>query len=241
MLTQPYTCKSILENDADRAMRTLTCRQLRWSLDTQHTPHDAFPLYGRRRAGFRRPLVALRKLEHLYLNGNHLGDAGVLALADALGGGAMTNMTMLWLEDNRIGDEGMQALAGVIRRGALADLREISLIKNQIGDSGVAHFVEAISQVGMARCQGLYLSENRIGDAGMRLLSEAIAMGALPILHADFTFLSDNPGDDAPVKMEFHHRSEHALEEERAARERNTGAPTFWAARPNGARFLLKR
>ena len=195
----------------------------------------------RRKASSRRPLVPMRRLEHLYLSGNRLGDAGVRALADALGGGALAHVTMLWLDSNQVGDEGMQALADIIQRGALADLREISLSKNQVGDTGMARLCQAATQAGMARCQGLYLSENRIGNVGMHHLSEAIAMGALPTLHADYVFLGDNPGDDAPVKMEFHHRTEHLIEEERAARKRNAGAPTFWAARPNGARFLVKR
>eukprot|EP00966_Prymnesium_polylepis_P116785 2698876-Prymnesium_polylepis.1 len=38
-------------------------------------------------------------------------------------------------------------------------------------------------------------------------------MGVLPVLHADFAFLSDNPGSDAPAKMEFHHRTERAAHE----------------------------
>ena len=38
-------------------------------------------------------------------------------------------------------------------------------------------------------------------------------MGVLPVLHADFAFLSNNPGSDAPAKMEFHHRTERAAQE----------------------------
>ena len=53
----------------------------------------------------------LKKLEELHLNGNQIGDAGVMALAEAAGKGTLPKLDKLYLAGNQIGDAGVMALA----------------------------------------------------------------------------------------------------------------------------------
>eukprot|EP00966_Prymnesium_polylepis_P049184 1138091-Prymnesium_polylepis.1 len=57
---------------------------------------------------------ALGQLTHLILNYNHIGDPGMISLADALKPtpsmpmGALGQLETLYLQHNRISDDGMQ-------------------------------------------------------------------------------------------------------------------------------------
>ena len=61
----------------------------------------------------------------LRLDNNEIGDAGVMALADAAAGGALPQLTNLYLDGNKIGDTGLSALASACASGALPELKEI--------------------------------------------------------------------------------------------------------------------
>ena len=74
------------------------------------------------------------KLKTLGLNYNQIGDEGVVALAEAVGKGALPKLKTLGLGDNQIGDEGVVALAEAVGKGALPKLEELNLVSNQIGD-----------------------------------------------------------------------------------------------------------
>ena len=64
-------------------------------------------------------------MQELYLNNNKIGDPGIIALADALGKGALPALQELSLSYNQIGDTGMAAFAGAVSKGALASLKKI--------------------------------------------------------------------------------------------------------------------
>ena len=61
----------------------------------------------------------------LNLFNNQIGDAGLSAVAEAVGKGALPQLQELYLSGNSIGDVGLSALADVVSRGALASLKEI--------------------------------------------------------------------------------------------------------------------
>ena len=62
-------------------------------------------------------------MQELYLHYNQIGDAGLSALADALGKGALDKLAVLRLDNNQIGDAGLSALASACANGALDQLQ----------------------------------------------------------------------------------------------------------------------
>ena len=66
----------------------------------------------------------------LQLFGNAIGDAGVVALSDAIAGGVLSMLEGLWLLANPIGEAGQAALAAAksaIRGGGLGRLNQEAL------------------------------------------------------------------------------------------------------------------
>ena len=61
-------------------------------------------------------------MQVLALNRNQIGDAGLSALAEAVGKGALPALRMLALNGNKIGDVGLTALADACASGALDHL-----------------------------------------------------------------------------------------------------------------------
>ena len=57
----------------------------------------------------------------------------------------MCNMQALALDGNEIGDAGMIPLADALGKGALASLKTLSLYRNQIGDTGLSALAKAIT------------------------------------------------------------------------------------------------
>ena len=62
-------------------------------------------------------------MQVLTLHGNQIGDAGLSALAEAVGKGALASLVELDLRFNKIGDNGMKALADACASGALDHLK----------------------------------------------------------------------------------------------------------------------
>lgn len=71
--------------------------------------------------------VGLRQLE---LGDNHIGDAGVTAIATAMAAGAIPRVEGIFLHSNAIGKRGMAALAQALAGGAAPALRRIFLDGN---------------------------------------------------------------------------------------------------------------
>ena len=61
-------------------------------------------------------------MQGLALNSNQIGDAGITALATAVGNGALPALEQLELTSNQIGDVGLSALASACASGALDHL-----------------------------------------------------------------------------------------------------------------------
>ena len=65
--------------------------------------------------------------QKLLLNGNKIGDAGMIKFSEALVGGALPSLWHLDLESNTIGDVGLSALASACASGALPQLEDLWL------------------------------------------------------------------------------------------------------------------
>ena len=133
---------------------------------------------------------ALSQCEKLSLDGNKIGDAGVIALAQVFkpvsAGGAMSLCQVLKLGWNNIGDAGITAFAKAIKpaskggSGAMANLKDLYFWFNQIGDAGLSALADACAGGALAQCRVLMFGSNQIGDAGIKSLAKACAMEALP-------------------------------------------------------------
>jgi hypothetical protein len=61
-------------------------------------------------------------MQVLTLYSNQIGDAGITALATAVGNGALPALEQLYLTKNQVGDVGLSALASACASGALDHL-----------------------------------------------------------------------------------------------------------------------
>ena len=61
-------------------------------------------------------------MQMLHLHRNQIGDAGLSALAEAVGKGALASLEVLFLENNQISDAGLSTLAEAVGKGALDHL-----------------------------------------------------------------------------------------------------------------------
>ena len=85
-------------------------------------------------------------MERLSLGTNAIGDAGLIAFADALEKGALPALKDLYLWHNQIGDEGMKALMAAANRGGLAKLKEFYANGNAFGAEGAVALAGAINE-----------------------------------------------------------------------------------------------
>lgn len=85
-----------------------------------------------------------QSLEKLYLDGNKLGDEGVMRLAEAIKINKESKIKVLHLAKNKIGDGGAKSLAKMIEKNTT--LKEISLNNNRISDRGLKCLFEALQK-----------------------------------------------------------------------------------------------
>ena len=110
----------------------------------------------------------LPRLEELYVQKNHFGDAGMQALCEGLGAGAAPSLQILSVSMNRFGPVGAEALAAALRRGALPKLEKLYLDGNPIGKQGLAALAPPLRRMPALSCFSLSLC--KIGDEGATLL-----------------------------------------------------------------------
>ena len=124
----------------------------------------------------------LHHLDDLGLIDDHIGPAGMAAIARAIG--ACPALTRFRLDDNHIGDEGLAALSEALTRGAVPALEILGLGGNGIGDLGLDSLTRALwaTDSALARLRWLGLSRNQITDEGVRAFSHVIGLGAMPQL-----------------------------------------------------------
>jgi len=138
---------------------------------------------------------SLPKLAKLFLNDNEIGGAGLAGLATALTGGSFAHIDTLDLNRNRFGNGGLAALGGAISKGALARLRKLYVSGNGFDDQGLISFSHSIGGVGMLpQLDQLWLSKNGIGDEGATAFFGALGKGGMPAL-GDLRMMFNRIGD----------------------------------------------
>jgi len=134
-------------------------------------------------------------LHTLQLYGHSFGRDGAVALALALGRGAMPKLVYLHIGANDIGNQGVAALAVPLRRlPVLADLR---LDENGIGDEGVTSLVDNLGKDDFKALQKLHLEGNEVTDVGCARLVSVIKAGALPSIEVVEVYTESGPSDEA--------------------------------------------
>ena len=123
----------------------------------------------------------LSQLDNLCLHQNHIGDAGMQALASAFAGGGFRALEWLELTDNRIGYAGLTALTAAFEAEALPALKALRIGDNKIGDEGAKALLAAAGG-GLATLDSLDVNDNELTEAGVEAFTEAIANGKLPSL-----------------------------------------------------------
>jgi len=139
---------------------------------------------------------AVPSLRSFNLNLNEFGRAGAEALATALHKGAMPNLELLCLAVNPFGNQGMAALAAPLRK--LSGFRGLILGKCEIGDEGVASLVNNLGKDDFKALEALLIDQNNVTDAGAAKLVASLDAGGLPMLIG--CPLSDNPASTRAVQ-----------------------------------------
>ena len=109
---------------------------------------------------------ALTKLTRLYLNKNRVGDVGLVAFVDALGGmrdggsQALPCLYELWLSNNRLSDVGATRLFTALGHGAMPGIGDLRLQYNLLGDGTIASLVGTMGSDAFAKLWYLGLSDN---------------------------------------------------------------------------------
>jgi len=114
-------------------------------------------------------------MQALYLAHNQIGDAGLSALAEAVGKGALAQCTYIGLSDNQIGDVGLTALASACASGALPALEELGLASNQIGDAGISYLAVTVGNGALDHLKNLYLGNNKCSQQSKDMLKTAMS------------------------------------------------------------------
>ena len=126
------------------------------------------------------PMPTLRKL---FLQEASLGEAGGVALAEALGKGVAPHLEILQLAGNALGEAGGVALAEALGKGVAPHLEILNLMNNALGETGGVAVAEALAKGVAPQLQSLGLNGNGLGDRGALALAAAIrAPDALPSL-----------------------------------------------------------
>ena len=186
-------------------------------------------------AHFARALAGMPALAALNLSHCHIGDAGLCAVAAALGCGACPRLALLTMPENgEVGDEGAAALARSL--GALTVLAELRLTKARLGDAAAAAFATSIAHGHCGALRKLWLYDNCIGDAGATSLAAAVQGGGVPrlMLHLANNRIGDAGAESfaaacaaasAPVLHELSLAGNRITDRGCAALVRSLGAP----------------
>jgi uncharacterized protein (TIGR02996 family) len=132
----------------------------------------------------------LKQLHTLTLHGNHLGDPGLVTLADSpLLNRMLARVPRLDLRYNRIGPHGVAAL---VRSTRVMPVVSLDLSGNALGDGGV-HALTLSSC--LPRLKRLSLGQNRVGDWGAVMLARSELMKQLTFLDVSQNALTQNGVD----------------------------------------------
>ena len=116
------------------------------------------------------PAGALHGVTELNINGNEIGDNGIVHIATALQ--TNTTITELNISRCRLSGKGVKSLARAI--AVNRSLQELNISGNKIGDNGIAHIAAALHTNITMIC--LVISHCNMSDEGAESLARALAM-----------------------------------------------------------------
>ena len=122
--------------------------------------------------------AAVPTLRRLHLQESALGEAGGVALGEALSKGATPQLQWLYLASNALGGAGAVALGEALGNGATPQLQRLDLDGNALGVAGGVALCEALSKGATPQLQALNLANNTLGKAGGVALGKALGNGA---------------------------------------------------------------
>ena len=135
----------------------------------------------------------------LSFSNNHIGDKGVMRLAQLFHGAAPHSHPGLWpprivdLTHNGVGDEGVSALAGALMRDDAAQISELTLWHNDIGANGAAALAKIVAKQ-PSTLRKLRLWHNNVGSQGAAHIAKAFVdnpFGKLQTLDLAFNSIDD--------------------------------------------------
>jgi hypothetical protein len=119
-------------------------------------------------------------LQHLDLQHNNIGVAGVGAITCLGHGSLLGELKELWLSNNSLGRWGTYVLASNCHGSrAMEQLRWLDISTNSLFDDGVCVLSDAFVKGAFPQLEILDLSGNFIGDVGVGALCSAFMDGAL--------------------------------------------------------------
>ena len=157
------------------------CRELHTSIDRliNHSASSLFAdhiqfLFGVDAVSAANNLTALSLIlkwlprQNVCLRESCIGDAGMQALFEGLGRGALPSLLYLSLGRNQFGPAGAEALAAALRRGAMPNLETLDLARNPIGHHGLTALVAPLRK--LPAFKTLHIHTCEIGDEGVASL-----------------------------------------------------------------------
>ena len=181
------------------------CRKLHTSIDTliNHSADSLFAennqfLFGVDAASAANNLTALSLIlkwlprQNVCLRESCIGDAGMQALFEGLGRGALPSLLYLSLGRNQFGPAGAEALAAALRRGAMPNLETLDLARNPIGHHGLTALVAPLRK--LPAFKTLHIHTCEIGDEGVASLVADLGKDdfkALETLNLDYNFVTN--------------------------------------------------
>mmetsp|Transcript_15040 Transcript_15040/g.43433 ORF Transcript_15040/g.43433 Transcript_15040/m.43433 type:complete len:916 (-) Transcript_15040:127-2874(-) len=168
------------------------------SVDKFELRHACVGLVGMERMAESLQSVRVRQVQLIDLQGNYIGDGGVLKLVPAIEEHCL--LTKLVLNLNGICDVGAERLSAFLLKAA--SLVELHLSDNHIGNQGAKDFAKALTSKKMRpSLRVLNLQRNAIADIGVKILRGAPEKAQVLPKKGFALQLEGNPGNRARMPV----------------------------------------
>ncbi|KAH9115252.1 hypothetical protein AeMF1_010690 [Aphanomyces euteiches] len=142
-----------------------------------------------------------RRLTHLSLAGNALGDAGMACVASLLVKSHVPALVYLDIRRNYIGEGGVKALATAVMADGPPLALETLLLGSNIAAHGVPALATSFQRRRLPKLRILGLQDNFIDLNGVESLAAVLEQGACPSLHE--LSIGDNSADNRTIQSIF--------------------------------------
>jgi hypothetical protein len=143
------------------------------------------------------------RVQYLFFGGAACGDAGALAIADAMTRGAMPDLMAIDLSSNRATDVGFSAVVGSIAH--CSRFRDLVFARNTLGDAGFAALTEVLLRdewPGVERLDlsGAEVERHTISDGAFLAFAAGLADGQLKAIRLEVLGMSHCDVGDAGLQ-----------------------------------------